>query len=85
MDDIMDHDSIETISRIAVLETEVKNVCQELREFRKEQKEQHKAMLDELEKLDVRLGALEKWRWMVVGGAVMCGYFLGQLPLTFLK
>ena len=85
MADIMDHDSIETISRIAVLETEVKNVCQELREFRKEQKEQHKAMLDELEKLDVRLGALEKWRWMVVGGAVMCGYFLGQLPLTLFK
>jgi hypothetical protein len=77
----MDHDTIETISRIAVLENEVKNLAEELRGFRREQKEQHRTMIDELEKLDVRLGALEKWRWMVVGGAVVCGYMLGQLPI----
>jgi hypothetical protein len=77
----MERDTIETISRIAVLENEVKNVAEELRGFRREQKEQHKMMIDELEKLDIRLDALEKWRWMVVGGAVACGYFLGQLPI----
>lgn len=77
----VEHDTIDTISRIAVLENEVKNVVSELKEFRKEQKEQHHAMLMELNKLDDRLGSIEKWKWMIIGGAGVCGYLIAHIPL----
>ena len=73
---------VDTTSRIAVLENEVKNVVEELREIRKEQKEQHAAMMKELNKLEDRINAIEKWRWMVIGGAAVVGYLLAHLPFV---
>jgi hypothetical protein len=70
----------DTGARIAVLENEVKNVVEELREIRKEQKEQHQAMLKELTGIEDRINAIEKWRYMVIGGAVVVGYLLAHLP-----
>jgi hypothetical protein len=71
----------DTGARIAVLENEVKNVVEELREIRKEQKEQHQAMLAELTGIEDRINAIEKWRYMVIGGAVVVGYLLAHLPI----
>jgi vacuolar-type H+-ATPase subunit D/Vma8 len=71
----------DTGARIAVLENEVKNVVEELREIRKEQKEQHQAMLKELTGIEDRINAIEKWRYMVIGGAVVVGYLLAHLPI----
>lgn len=64
-----------------MLENEVKNVVEELREIRKEQKEQHQAMLKELTGIEDRINAIEKWRYMVIGGAVVVGYLLAHLPI----
>jgi len=77
----MDMEFIDTTARIAVLENEVKNVVEELREIRKEQKEQHQAMLKELNRIEERINSIEKWRYMVIGASIVVGYLLGHLPL----
>lgn len=78
----MNMEFVDTTARIAVLENEVKNVVEELREIRKEQKEQHQAMLKELNRIEERINAIEKWRWMVIGGAAVVGYLLAHLPFA---
>ncbi len=77
-------EQIETFSRIAVLETEMKNISSELKEFRKEQKEQYNAMLGEFKSLEDRLQVIERWRWMVIGGSMSIGYVLSEF-LRFVK
>lgn len=66
--------SMDDLSRIAVLENEVKNVGIELKEFRKDSKEQHNAMMDKITDIDERLTIIEKWRWMIIGGAAVIGF-----------
>ena len=44
-------------------------------------KEQHAAQIDATRSLSDRVDTLERWRWMVVGGAVALGYILSKLPL----
>jgi len=72
---------IDTQSRLAVMEHEVKNICDELKELRSEQKEQHQLMMAKLSKMDERIGVIEKWRWMLIGGALVTGYFLAHVQL----
>ena len=73
----------DTQSRIAILEHEVKNVSEMMKELRKEQKEQHEAMMKRIDSIDNRIDTLEKWRYMVIGGAIVVGYLLAQLsPLV---
>jgi hypothetical protein len=64
----------DTGARIAVVENELKNVAREVQELRLDSKEQHKQMMDKITEIDKRLGIIEKWRWMVVGGALVLGY-----------
>lgn len=71
----------DTTSRIAVLENELKNLSSEIKDFRLDSKEQHKSMMEKIDDIDKRLTAIEKWRWMIVGGAVVLGY----LASHFLK
>jgi len=56
------------------LEHEVKNVSEMMKELRKEQKEQHEAMMQRIDSIDKRIDILEKWRYMVIGGALVVGY-----------
>lgn len=72
-------ETFDTGARIAVLENELKNLSHEVREHRLDSKEQHKQMMDKIEDIDNRLGVVEKWRWMVVGGAVVIGYLASHL------
>lgn len=65
----------DTGARIAVVENELKNVAREVQELRLDSKEQHKQMMEKIMEIDKRLGVIEKWRWMVVGGALVLGYF----------
>jgi len=71
----------DTTSRIAVLENEIKNISSEIKDFRMDSKEQHRNMMEKIDDIDKRLSAIERWRWMVVGGAVVLGY----LASHFLK
>lgn len=68
-------ETFDTGARIAVLENEIKNVVMELKEHRKDSKEHHAVMLEKIEDLDKRLQVIERWRWMIIGGAVALGYF----------
>lgn len=72
-------ETIDTMSRIAVLENEVKNIATDIRELRLEQKEQHDALMRHFVSIEERLSNLEKWRWMVVGGAVVIGFLLSNI------
>jgi hypothetical protein len=72
----------DTTSRIAVLENEIKNISSEIKEFRMDSKEQHKNMMDKIDDIDKRLTAIERWRWMVVGGAIVLGYLVSHFLKT---
>lgn len=72
---------LDTTARIAVLENELKNVASEIKELRIDSKEQHMHMMKKIDDIDLRLMAIEKWRWLLMGGAVVVGYFLAHTPL----
>lgn len=72
---------IDTQSRLAVMEHEVKNISEELKELRAEQKEQHQLMMAKLSKMDERIAIIEKWRWMLIGASLVTGYFLAHVQL----
>jgi len=75
----MSMELFDTQSRIAILEHEVKNVSEMMKELRKEQKEQHEAMMKRIDSIDKRIDVLERWRYMVIGGALVLGYLIAQL------
>lgn len=72
-------EAFDTGARIAVLENEVKNLSHEVREHRLDSKEQHKQMMQKIDEIDNRLGIVEKWRWMIIGGAAAVGFLLSHL------
>ena len=77
----MEHfmESFDTSSRIAVLENEVKNMASDVREIRKEQREQHETLMQKFNKMDERLGIVERWRWMLLGAAAVIGYIIAHV------
>jgi hypothetical protein len=46
-----------------------------------------KDVIDDLEKMEKRVGALEQWKWYVIGGAATLGFVLGHVSeiAKFLK
>lgn len=72
-------ETFDTGARIAVLENEIKNIAEDVKEIRKENKEQHAVLMEKFESFESRIAIIEKWRWMVVGGAVAIGYLINQL------
>jgi hypothetical protein len=69
-------ETFDTGARIAVLENEVRNIASDVKEIRKESKEQHYMLMEKMTQMDNRLGVVERWRWMVVGGALVAGYLI---------
>jgi len=51
----------------------------------KSAKDQHEEIQKEIQRdirdISRRVNALEKWRWMIVGGAIVVGYLVGHLEL----
>lgn len=74
-------EGFDTQSRIAVLETKVENVVEKLEEMRGEQKEQHAALCEKFDHVSKRITVLEKWRWMIFGGAIVVGYILAHVKI----
>lgn len=74
----MSMELFDTTSRIAVLENQLNNLGSELKDFRNDSKDQHKQMMEKITDIDKRLTALEKWKWMVVGGATILGWLASQ-------
>lgn len=73
-----DMELFDSTSRIAVLENQLNNLGSELKEFRQDSKEQHKAMMQKIEDIDDRLTAIEKWRWMIIGGSIVIGFLISH-------
>ena len=72
-------EGVDTVSRIAVLENEIKNIAADIKEIKVDQKEQHDALMKHFVSIEERLTALEKWRWMVIGGAMVIGFLLSNI------
>ena len=72
-------EGFDTVSRIAVLENEIKNIAADIKEIKVDQKEQHDALMKHFVSIEERLTALEKWRWMVIGGAMVIGFLLSNI------
>jgi len=53
------------------------DIIEELKEMRTESTEQHKS-------LSTRITAMEKWQWIIVGGAIVIGTLLSKINLTTL-
>ena len=53
------------------------DIIEELKEMRKESTDQHKS-------LSTRITAMEKWQWIIVGGAIVIGTLLSKINITAL-
>jgi len=47
----------------------------------KADREQHTALKTSMDKVRERVDVLERWRWMIVGGAIVLGYALGHIDV----
>lgn len=49
--------------------------------------DQHSAMSKKIDAMNDRVDLLERWKWMIVGGAIAIGYIIGHTELItkFLK
>lgn len=72
-------ETFDTGARLAVLENEVKNIAIDIKEIRKESKDQHGLLMKKMEQIEERVDIIEKWRWMLIGGAGVAGYIVGFL------
>jgi hypothetical protein len=72
-------ESFDTPARIAVLENEVKNIASDVKELRAESKQQHHLLMQKMDSMDERLGVVERWRWMIIGAAVVIGYIIAHV------
>jgi hypothetical protein len=45
----------------------------------KDAKEQHDAIGKAISQVKDRVDVLERWRWMIVGAAIVCGYLVGHI------
>ena len=69
-------------SRITTGNREVFDKFEEkIDELAKADKEQHNALRGAMEDVKNRVDVLEKWRWMIVGAAIVCGYLIGHIDV----
>lgn len=50
-------------------------------ELAKADTEQHEAMSNTINQMKSRVDTLERWRWMIVGGAISLGYLLSHIEV----
>ena len=43
--------------------------------------DQHTTMTKKIDQMKDRVDVLERWRWMIVGAAIVCGYLIGHIEL----
>jgi putative NADH-flavin reductase len=53
-----------------------KEIMAEIREMKEEQKSHHQHECQMMTKLDDRISEIEKWRWLVVGGAAAVAFIV---------
>ena len=70
----------EIVDKIDDMQTRLEHKMQANSQISQDQHaEIKKDVVDDLEKMEKRIGALEQWKWYVIGGAAAAGFFLGHL------
>ena len=78
----MKQDIKELHSRITTTTREITDhIDQKIDQLAKSDADQHTAMAKTINEMKDRVDILEKWRFMIVGGAIVCGYLIGHLDL----
>lgn len=73
------HDIKELHSRITTGNRElIEKFEEKIDELAKADKDQHAALKQTMESVTTRVDVLERWRWMIVGGAIVVGYLIGN-------
>lgn len=69
-------------SRITTGNREIMNRLDEkIDELAKADKDQHEALKGSMDQVKQRVDVLERWRWMIVGGAIVIGYLVGHVDI----
>lgn len=70
------HSRITTTTREIVdkIETSTKSI-------KEDATSQHNQLSQQMKKIDGRVDVLERWKWMILGGAVVFGYIIGHADL----
>ncbi len=67
-------------SRITTGNREImEKIDQKIDALAKSDKDQHEALKSTMDQVKTRVDVLERWRWMIVGGAIVLGYLIGHL------
>ena len=81
-DDVADvkQDIKELHSRITTGNREILEKFEEkIDALAKSDKEQHETLKKSMDNVKDRVDVLERWRWMIVGGAIVIGYLIGHI------
>lgn len=81
--DIRDiHSRINTMSKEVIdkLESTEKSLEIKIKENTDSTNKKLEVMTKEMKQIDDRVGFLERWKWMVLGGALAIGWVLAKLP-----
>lgn len=77
------NDIKELHSRITTGNREIMaKIDEKISELADADKQQHETMTSTLNEVKSRVDILERWRWMIVGGAIVLGYLLGNIELV---
>jgi predicted RNase H-like nuclease (RuvC/YqgF family) len=59
----------------------VEHLDKSIGELAKADQEQHSQLKSSMDNVKTRVDILERWRWMIVGGAIVLGYIIGNLDV----
>lgn len=70
----------EIVDKIDDMQTRIEHKMNANSQISQAQHEEiRKDVVEDMEKMDSRISNLEKWKWYVIGGAVVLGYLLGHI------
>jgi len=56
----------------------VEHLDNSINELAKADQQQHAALKSSMDDVRSRVDLLEKWKWMIIGGAIVIGYLIGN-------
>jgi uncharacterized coiled-coil DUF342 family protein len=76
------HDIKELHSRITTTTREITDhIDNKIDTLAEADKTQHQGMIKTMNEIKDRVDILERWRYMIVGGAIVLGYLIGHIDL----
>lgn len=69
-------------SRVTTVTREITDhIDKKIDDLAKADSNQHEAMSKTINEMKDRVDILERWRWMIVGGAIAFGYLVGHIDI----